>query len=297
MYLLIVSGMSGAGKSLALNSLEELGFFCVDNLPSPMLTEFVELCKNANPEIKKAAVTIDSRESLLSRNSNAILKAIDDVHMPYEILFLDARDDVLKKRYNETRRRHPLGEAGEAESGVRHERMFLQAMRNRATYILDTSDIPTRKFSSMISKIIPEIEDKRMSLLLSSFGYKRGVPVDADIVLDMRFIENPFYHDELRTLSGLDAQVRDFVFSTAGAKDFMDDVERLIIRLLPLYEEQDKHILRVCFGCTGGRHRSVAAVEELAKRMRLQKQAIRVYHRDLRLEAEDIEARILNKEI
>lgn len=297
MYLLIVSGMSGAGKSLALNSLEELGFFCVDNLPSPMLTEFVELCKNANPEIKKAAVTIDSRESLLSRNSNAILKAIDDAHMPYEILFLDARDDVLKKRYNETRRRHPLGEAGEAESGVRHERMFLQAMRNRATYILDTSDIPTRKFSSMISKIIPEIEDKRMSLLLSSFGYKRGVPVDADIVLDMRFIENPFYHDELRTLSGLDAQVRDFVFSTAGAKDFMDDVERLIIRLLPLYEEQDKHILRVCFGCTGGRHRSVAAVEELAKRMRLQKQAIRVYHRDLRLEAEDIEARILNKEI
>lgn len=297
MYLLIVSGMSGAGKSLALNSLEELGFFCVDNLPSPMLKEFVALCRNANPEIKRAAVTIDSRESLLSRNSNAILKAIDEVHLPYEILFLDARDDVLKQRYNETRRRHPLGEAGEAESGVRHERMFLQAMRNRATYVLDTSDIPPRKFPSVISKIIPEMEEKRMSLLLSSFGYKRGVPVDADIVLDMRFIENPFYIDELRTLSGLDDKVKDFVFSTDEAKSFMCSIEELLIKLLPLYERQDKHILRVCFGCTGGRHRSVAAAEEMARRMRLRKQAIRVYHRDLRLEAEDIEARILNREI
>lgn len=297
MYLLIVSGMSGAGKSLALNSLEELGFFCVDNLPSPMLKEFVQLCKKAHPEIKRAAVTIDSRESLLSRNSSAIIESISQADSPYEILFLDARDDVLKNRYNETRRRHPLGEAGEAESGVRHERMFLQPMRNHATYTLDTSDIPPRKFSSVIAKIIPEMEEERVTLLLSSFGYKRGVPVDADVVLDMRFIENPFYYEDMRRLSGLDEKVSNFVLSFEGASELLNQVESMLVRLLPLYEAQDKHILRVCFGCTGGRHRSVAAAEEMGRRMRKRKQATRIYHRDLRLEADEIEARILNREI
>ncbi|MDO4543187.1 MAG: RNase adapter RapZ [Clostridia bacterium] len=297
MYLLIVSGMSGAGKSLALNSLEELGFFCVDNLPSLMLKEFVSLCKNAQPEIKRAAVTIDSRESLLSRNSSAVISAIEELDTPYDVLFLDARDDVLRKRYNETRRRHPLGEAGEAESGVRRERIFLQAMRNIATYTVDTSDILPRKFSSMISKLLPEMEEAKISLIISSFGYKRGVPIDADIVLDMRFIENPFYIEELRELSGLCKEVHDFVFSHKEAVEFMDVVEGHILKMLPLYEAQEKHILRVCFGCTGGRHRSVAAVEDLARRMRAKGQAVRIYHRDLRFEAEDIEARIANKEI
>lgn len=297
MYLLIVTGMSGAGKSLALNSLEELGFFCVDNLPSLMLSEFVKLCKGAQPTIKRAAVTVDSRESLLSRNSNSMLQAIDELDVPYEILFLDARDDVLRKRYNETRRRHPLGEAGEAESGVRRERIYLQEMRNRATYTLDTSDVLPRKFPDLISKLLPEMEERRITLLISSFGYKRGVPVDADIVLDMRFVENPFYIEGLRRLSGLDEPVRDFVFSSEEARRLMDAVETTILDLLPKYEEQDKHILRVCFGCTGGRHRSVAAVEELARRMRQNKQPVRIYHRDLRLEAEDIEARLLHREI
>ncbi|MDO4565208.1 MAG: RNase adapter RapZ [Clostridia bacterium] len=294
---MIVTGMSGAGKSLALNSLEELGFFCVDNLPSLMLSEFVKLCKGAQPTIKRAAVTVDSRESLLSRNSNSMLQAIDELDVPYEILFLDARDDVLRKRYNETRRRHPLGEAGEAESGVRRERIYLQEMRNRATYTLDTSDVLPRKFPDLISKLLPEMEERRITLLISSFGYKRGVPVDADIVLDMRFVENPFYIEGLRRLSGLDEPVRDFVFSSEEARRLMDAVETTILDLLPKYEEQDKHILRVCFGCTGGRHRSVAAVEELARRMRQNKQPVRIYHRDLRLEAEDIEARLLHREI
>lgn len=291
MYLLIVTGLSGAGKSLCLNCLEEQGYFCVDNLPSPLLSEFVALCEQAVPRIRRAAVTIDSRESLLSRQPQSILERLDALSVPYEILFLDARDDVLRKRYNESRRRHPLGDAGDAYTGVQRERAFLQSIRNRAAYVLDTSDIKPKDLSKTIAKVLPEYESKDMSLLLCSFGYKRGVPVDADIVFDMRFIPNPFYIEELRPLSGMDKPLSDYVFSQPFARDFMDQTERMLLATLPLYREQDKHILRVCFGCTGGRHRSVAAAEEMARRFHDQGVNVRVYHRDLIVEAEDIEQR------
>ena len=291
MYLLIVTGLSGAGKSLCLNCLEEQGYFCVDNLPSPLLSEFVALCEQAVPRIRRAAVTIDSRESLLSRQPQSILERLDALSVPYEILFLDARDDVLRKRYNESRRRHPLGDAGDAYTGVQRERVFLQGIRNRAAYVLDTSDIRPRDLSKVIAKVLPEYEIKDATLLLCSFGYKRGVPVDADIVLDMRFIPNPFYVDELRPLSGLDQQLRDYVFAQPFARAFMDQTEQMLETTLPLYREQDKHILRVCFGCTGGRHRSVAAAEEMARRFHERGVYVRVYHRDLVVEAQDIEQR------
>ena len=291
MYHLIVTGLSGAGKSLCLNCLEEQGYFCVDNLPSPLLKEFVALCGQAVPSIQRAAVTIDSRESLLSRKPQGILEGLDALTVPYEILFLDARDDVLRKRYNESRRRHPLGDAGDAYTGVQRERAFLQSIRNRAAYVLDTSDIKPKDLSKTIAKVLPEYENKDITLLFCSFGYKRGVPVDADIVLDMRFIPNPFYIDELRPLSGLDKPLSDYVFSQPFARDFMDHTERMLRTTLPLYREQDKHILRVCFGCTGGRHRSVAAAEEMARRFHDQGIHVRVYHRDLVVEAKDIEQR------
>lgn len=291
MYLLIVTGLSGAGKSLCLNCLEEQGYFCVDNLPSPLLSEFVALCEQAVPRIRRAAVTIDSRESLLSRQPQNILERLDALSVPYEILFLDARDDVLRKRYNESRRRHPLGDAGDAYTGVQRERVFLQVIRNRAAYVLDTSDIRPRDLSKVIAKVLPEYESKDATLLLCSFGYKRGVPVDADIVLDMRFIPNPFYVDELRPLSGLDQRLRDYVFAQPFARAFMDQTEQMLETTLPLYREQDKHILRVCFGCTGGRHRSVAAAEEMARRFHERGVYVRVYHRDLVVEAQDIEQR------
>lgn len=291
MYLLIVTGLSGAGKSLCLNCLEEQGYFCVDNLPSPLLSEFVALCEQAVPRIRRAAVTTDSRESLLSRQPQSILERLDALSVPYEILFLDARDDVLRKRYNESRRRHPLGDAGDAYTGVQRERVFLQGIRNRAAYVLDTSDIRPRDLSKVIAKVLPEYESKDATLLLCSFGYKRGVPVDADIVLDMRFIPNPFYVDELRPLSGLDQRLRDYVFAQPFARAFMDQTEQMLETTLPLYREQDKHILRVCFGCTGGRHRSVAAAEEMARRFHERGVYVRVYHRDLVVEAQDIEQR------
>lgn len=294
MYLLIVTGLSGAGKSLALRCLEEQGYFCVDNLPSSMLKEFVRLCKNADPAIQKAAVTIDSRESLLSRSSSSITDAFDTLDAPFEILFLDARDDVLKKRYNEVRRRHPLGESGDANTGVKRERVFLQPLRNRANYILDTSDIKPKDFPGMISKVLPEYESKTFTLLFCSFGYKRGVPVDADFVLDMRFLPNPFYVEELRPLSGMDAAVQEYVFSQKFVPEFLKGIENMLTEMIPLYIEQDKHILRVCFGCTGGRHRSVAAAEEMAKRFGGKDMNIRVYHRDLGSEAAEIKERFEN---
>ena len=294
MYLLIVTGLSGAGKSLALRCLEEQGYFCVDNLPSSMLKEFITLCTKADPPIQKAAVTIDSRESLLSRSSSSITDAFDSLDAPFEILFLDARDDVLKKRYNEVRRRHPLGESGDANTGVKRERVFLQPLRNRANYILDTSDIKPKDFPGIIAKVLPEFESKTFTLLFCSFGYKRGVPVDADFVLDMRFMPNPFYVDELRSLSGMDAPVQEYVFSQKLVTEFFNGVESMLAEMIPLYIEQDKHILRVCFGCTGGRHRSVAAAEEMAKRFNKRGMNVRVYHRDLGCEAADIKERFEN---
>lgn len=294
MYLLIVTGLSGAGKSFALRCLEEQGYFCVDNLPSSMLKEFVSLCKNADPAIQKAAVTIDSRESLLSHSSSSITDAFDSLGEPFEILFLDARDDVLKKRYNEVRRRHPLGESGDANTGVKHERVFLQPLRNRANYILDTSDIKPKDFPGMIANVLPQFEDVTFTLLFCSFGYKRGVPVDADFVLDMRFLPNPFYMEELRPLSGMDAAVQEYVFSQKLVPEFLKGVENMLLEMIPLFIEQDKHILRVCFGCTGGRHRSVAAAEEMAKRFAGKGMNIRVYHRDLGCEAAEIKERFEN---
>ena len=291
MYLLIVTGLSGAGKSLALRSLEEQGYFCVDNLPSSMLKDFVDLCNSSQPAMQKTAVTIDSRESLLSHSSATIAATIDALNAPHEMLFLDARDDVLMKRYNEVRRRHPISEAGDAATGIKRERVFLQPLRERANYILDTSDVKPKDFPKLIAKVLPEFESKSFTLLFCSFGYKRGVPVDADFVLDMRFMPNPFYIPELRPLSGLDQPVQAFVYSQPLVTEFFDGVEKMLTSLIPLYQEQDKQILRVCFGCTGGRHRSVAAAEEMVKRFSGRGMNVRTYHRDLGSEAQEIHER------
>jgi UPF0042 nucleotide-binding protein len=256
-----------------------------------MLQEFINICNKATPAVQKAAVTIDSRESLLSHSSTSIAEAFDALDAPYDMLFLDARDDVLMKRYNEVRRRHPLGEAGDASTGVKRERVFLQPLRDRANYILDTSDVRPQDFTGLIAKVLPEYECKCMTLLFCSFGYKRGVPVDADFVLDMRFIPNPFYLPDLRPLSGLDAAVQAFVAAQPSVVPFIDGVEKMLRSLIPLYQEQDKQILRVCFGCTGGRHRSVAAAEEMARRFIDSGMNVRIYHRDLSSEAADIHER------
>ena len=294
MYLLIVTGMSGAGKSTALKALEGLGYYCVDNLPSPMLPAFVEMCAKAKPPIERAAVAVDSRESLLSAKPEDALDVLRGLSCRYEILFLDARDEVLMERYNEARRRHPLGEGGDAASGVRLERAFLGNMLAHADYVIDTSDVATRNFPKMMKKILPEIGSAHMSLVICSFGYKRGVPVDADIVLDTRFAENPYYVPELRKLSGLDQPVIDFLKDTPLMEDVLCWAVKLVKDTMPYFELQGKNLLRLCFGCTGGRHRSVYAAETVARRLREDGIPVRVYHRDLSVEAADIESRMMH---
>lgn len=294
MYLLIVTGMSGAGKSTALKALEGLGYYCVDNLPSPMLPAFVDMCNNAKPPIERAAVAVDSRESLLSAKPGDALDVLKGLSCRYEILFLDARDEVLMERYNEARRRHPLGEDGDAESGVRLERSFLGNMLAHADYVIDTSDIATRNFPKMMKKVLPEIGSPHMSLVICSFGYKRGVPVDADIVLDTRFAENPYYVPELRKLSGLDQPVIDFLKDKPLMEDVLSWAVKLVKDTMPYFEQQGKNLLRLCFGCTGGRHRSVYAAETVAQRLRADGIPVRVYHRDLVVEAADIESRMMH---
>ena len=294
MYLLIVTGMSGAGKSTALNALEGLGYYCVDNLPSPMLPAFVEMCSSAKPAIERAAVVMDSRESLLSAKPEDAVDVLLRLNCRYEILFLDARDEVLMKRYNEVRRRHPLGEGGDAASGVRLERAYLGNMLAHADYVLDTSDVASRDFPKLMKKILPEIGSPNMSLVICSFGYKRGVPVDADIVLDMRFAENPYYVPELRKLSGLDQPVIDFLKDKPLMEEVMNWAVKLVKETMPHFQQQGKNLLRLCFGCTGGRHRSVYAAETVAKRLREEGIPVRVYHRDLVVEAADIESRMMH---
>ncbi len=294
MYLLIVTGMSGAGKSTALNALEEMGYYCVDNLPSPMLPAFVEMCNKADVPIERAAVAVDSRESLLSAKPDDALDVLRALSCRYEILFLDARDEVLLERYNETRRRHPLGEGGDAASGVRLERAYLGNMLAHADYVVDTSDVAARNFPKMMKKILPEISTPHVSLVICSFGYKRGVPVDADMVLDMRFAENPYYVPELRRLSGLDQPVIDFLKDKPLMEDVLNWTVDLVEKTLPCYEQQGKNLLRLCFGCTGGRHRSVYAAETVAHRLREEGIPVRVYHRDLTVEAADIESRMMH---
>ena len=294
MYLLIVTGMSGAGKSTALNALEEMGYYCVDNLPSPMLPAFVEMCNNAKPPIERAAVAVDSRESLLSAGPEDAVDVIKNLPCRYEIVFLDARDEVLRERYNAARRRHPLGENGGVVSGVRFERAFLGNMLAHADYVLDTSDVAARNFPKMMKKILPEIGNPHISVVVCSFGYKRGVPVDADIVLDMRFAENPYYVPELKQLSGLDQPVIDFLKDKPLMEDVLNWTVDLVEKTLPCYEQQGKNLLRLCFGCTGGRHRSVYAAETVAHRLREKGIPARVYHRDLTIEAADIESRMMH---
>lgn len=288
MYILIVTGMSGSGKTTALKDLEAMGFYCIDNLPSSMLSSFQKLCEESQSPITKAAITVDGRESLLNTGYMDALSAIDKLTCRTEILFLDARDDILMERYNEHRRTHPLGENGDASSGVRIEREYLKDMRERADYILDTSDVNSRDFPSLLRKILPEIDTFRTNVVLCSFGYKRGVPVDADMVFDMRFIENPYYIKELRFLCGLDKEVEDFINQQPLVSSFLSNVSNTILELLPYYQKQKKVILRVCFGCTGGRHRSVYAANQCAVLLKRSGLSVRTYHRDLQIELTDL---------
>ena len=287
MRVLVVTGMSGAGKSQALKRLEDMGYFCVDNLPCEMLGVFALLCKRANPPVEKVAVVIDSRESIFGNDVVAALDKLAALEVSYRIIFLECRDEVLERRYNETRRPHPLG--GDIRKAIQAERELLSTLRDRADHIIDTSQLRPLELRQALEQALSQ-KDTGFALEIVSFGYKRGVPFEADVVLDMRFSPNPFYEPELRTLSGRDAAVQAFVLADENVTALLDQVEHTLERLIPRFIEQDKRRLMVAFGCTGGRHRSVCCAEALYHRMKDRYQ-VSLAHRDIATEAASIRER------
>ena len=288
MELIIVTGLSGGGKTQALRCLEDMGYFCVDNLPCAMVGGFVQLCRDSKPPVEKAAVVVDSRESVFERELQQAHKQLNNLPISFHILYLECRDDVLERRYNESRRPHPLN--SDIRAGIQAERELLSFFRDRAEYIIDTSDLKPMELRRKLEEYFGFPEKNDFQLIIESFGYKRGVPLEADMVFDMRFSANPFYEEKLRSLSGQDKPVREFIEKDETYISFVLQTESMLKQLIPAFIKQGKRRLLVCFGCTGGRHRSVCAAEEMYRRMK-GSYSTRLLHRDAGIEARDIEER------
>lgn len=280
MRFVIVTGMSGAGKSSVLKMLEDAGYFCVDNLPIQLVKKFVRLIMQGNQD--KVALGIDIRSGQALKELGNVLTDITKSGYHYEILFLDCSQEVLIKRYKETRRSHPLSEMGRVEKGISIERERLEFLRKRADVIIDTTHLLIRDLKAQINRIY--VDDEKFSnffITVLSFGFKYGIPVDSDLVFDVRFLPNPFYIAELKKLTGLEAPVRDFVMEAPAATEFLSKLEDMLTFLIPHYIEEGKNQLVISIGCTGGKHRSVTLVGELAERLKNTEYGIKVEHRDI----------------
>ena len=263
--------------------LEDMGYFCVDNLPVPLIPKFAELLAVPGTEMNKAALGVDIRSGQSFQELANVLKVLDEGGCQYEILYLESRDDVLIKRYKETRRFHPLsGKGGRVEEGIREERKRLKFLRERADYLIDSSHMLTRELRAELSKIFVENKEyKNLYISVLSFGFKYGIPADADLVFDVRFLPNPYYVDELRPLTGLDDEVFNYVMASDTAKAFADKLEDMIRFLIPNYIKEGKTSLVIGIGCTGGKHRSVTIARELFSRLsKSDEYGIRLEHRD-----------------
>ena len=284
MRFVILTGMSGSGKSTAMKMMEDIGFYCVDNLPSGLLFPFADmLIQGTNSELEKVAVGIDIRNGQPIQMVEEFLDRLKHTELNPEILFLDAEDSVLLKRYKETRRNHPLSGEGRIEEGIKKEREDLKTLRERADYIIDTSSLLTRELKEELNRIFVDNRDyKNLFVTILSFGYKFGIPADSDLVFDVRFLPNPYYVEELRNLNGLDLPVRYFVMQNKEAGEFVDQLCSMMNFLLPRYVAEGKSRLVISIGCTGGKHRSVTIAGELYDRLRVNEQyGLKIEHRDL----------------
>ena len=284
MRFVIVTGMSGAGKSTALKMLEDMGYFCVDNLPVPLIPKLAELLTVSGSEVQKAALGVDIRSGQSFGELERMLEELDAMSMKYEILYLESSDDVLVKRYKETRRFHPLsGSSGRIDEGIRRERERLGFLKKRADYLVDTSHMLTRELRQELNKIFVENKEfKNLYITVLSFGFKYGIPSDADLVFDVRFLPNPYYVDELRPMSGNDPEVRDYVMSNEKAGEFLDKLTDLLEFLIPNYIIEGKTQLVIGIGCTGGKHRSVTLANELYEALKkTDSYGVRIEHRDI----------------
>ena len=284
MRLVIVTGMSGAGKSTALKMLEDMGYFCVDNLPVPLIPKFAELLAVPGTEMNKAALGVDIRSGQSFQELANVLKVLDEGGCQYEILYLESSDDVLVKRYKETRRFHPLaGSDGRVEDGLKRERELLGFLKKKADYLVDTSHMLTRELKAELNKIfVQNKEYKNLYITVLSFGFKYGIPNDADLVFDVRFLPNPYYIEELRPMSGNDQPVRDYVMNNDTAKQFLTKLTDMVEFLIPNYISEGKTQLVIGIGCTGGKHRSVTLANELYEALeKTDSYGVRIEHRDI----------------
>lgn len=284
MRFVVVTGMSGAGKRTAMKMLEDVGFYCVDNLPVPLIEKFVELVATPNSEINKVALGLDVRADQPFGEAQSVLNKMRKNGYLFEILFMDAGDSVLLKRYKETRRMHPLSQDGRVEEGINKEREILRETKQKADYVIDTSNLLTRELKEEIDHIFVRNEEYS-SLMISilSFGFKNGIPADADLVFDVRFLPNPFYIDELKHKTGNDKEVQDYVMSFPEASVFMEKLMGMLDFLIPNYIKEGKHQLVIGIGCTGGKHRSVTLANELYAGMKDHgNYGVKLYHRDIK---------------
>ena len=284
MRFVIVTGMSGGGKRTALKMLEDAGFYCVDNLPVPLIEKFVELVDTPGSEIKKVALGLDVRADQPFGEVHRTLENLKKVGYKYEILFMDASEHVLLKRYKEARRLHPLALEGRVEDGVRREREILKSMKESSDYVIDTSNLLTRELKEEIDRIFVMNEEyNSLMVTILSFGFKNGIPADSDLVYDVRFLPNPYYIDELKPKTGNDQAVQDYVMGFSEAGEFLSKLEDMIHFLIPLYIKEGKYQLVIGIGCTGGQHRSVTLANELYKRMKNKgNYGLKIYHRDVK---------------
>ena len=288
MRFVIVTGMSGAGKSTALKMLEDMGYFCVDNLPIPLLPGFVQMLENTDTEMKKVALGLDVRSGQDLTGLRENLEEMDRNRVGYEILFLDANDAVLVKRYKETRRQHPLSGSGRVDTGIAKEREKILFLKMKATYILDTSKMLTRELRIELEKIFVDGQSFcNLYITVMSFGFKYGIPQDADLVFDVRFLPNPYYIDTLREKTGNEAEVQDYVMQNDKGRIFLDKLKDMMEFLIPNYILEGKNQLVIAIGCTGGKHRSVTLANELYERLSVAEKeyGVRKEHRDIEKDA------------
>ena len=280
---MIVTGLSGAGKSRAVDALEDIGFYCVDNMPPQLISKVAEICLAGNSQINRIAIVTDLRGGDMFYGLFEQLDELKDKGLEYKLLFLDASNQELVRRYKETRRRHPLADLvkGGLEEAIRNERILLKPARERADYIIDTTHLSANELKQRMNNIF--LDNIRNSMLVNvmSFGFKYGVPAEADLVFDVRCLPNPFYVDDLKPKTGLDEEVRNYVMDSEDSRKLLEKLKDLISFLIPLYQKEGKTQLMIGVGCTGGKHRSVTFAELLYQYLSDQNHNVRVLHRDI----------------